>query len=817
MIRSPIRGLRAPVKLLALALFLFAVWRILPVVLPTAPLPSSLLIRSAQSDPLAAQFDLARERSSWSAGHGVDEDADAAADGSDLGARQAGGRRPPLGVANARGVGYAEEGGSDKWAVRGGAPPQRGVPPPRPAGQTYEEELRVAEARREQQREQAREKLKAWDARVAAAQEEAQVALKEGRYGGRRENAEYEDEEDAVVPGEGGRMVKRPKGAKKKRPDEDDDDLDSVQKGMGIGRAPARKPLPGAGTRKKSPLIQVGGAGKAAGVPGAGGGAEKVIAAAKGGKAKGWDQRFHKAQEAPADMEKEKEKDEAAGHADEESTTTSDDIPESGPAAPALLEHHLVRRLAAYDFTTSLDRSATSALVLDPSLEDSFQARKKPETMPNEPKQPQRYNVTLCSLVPNEQRFLSEWLLYHRLLGVERFALYDTSHRGAFGAAELDALADKMEKEGGGDVGPTAEELKSQVGTTSGPDGLDEKGVIREERIDGLERWIDQGIVELHWMKFDDSKSASNFLENMLEHCTATYGPSTEWLGTLDVDEFLSVSPQLYGTDAPYSPPPPSTADEPSSASALQYPLHDILASDHLAEAACIPLPELSFRNLGVRELKKGQGVLETQTHRDVLKQGKKVMREEGLQQKTLIHTAYSSSPVVSFVGPHSCEVKGSFESAGVSQQIMNSQGGSLQDGGKYEVAKLPIEPLSIAHYLQRDLTDCLSKVGSLSDPNDIHAKSRGEVYCEKGYLPSSEELTRLSRLNDEANRFLLATPAEGSVIEDRRMKDSWAARAAVEVVKVWGKKAKGGGRAAVGVPREVIERAKKKVEVLTF
>lgn len=118
----------------------------------------------------------------------------------------------------------------------------------------------------------------------------------------------------------------------------------------------------------------------------------------------------------------------------------------------------------------------------------------------------------------------------------------------------------------------------------------------------------------------------------MLEHCTATYGSSSNWLIHLDVDEFLSVTSSLYGADAPYPPAP--SEDDPTTSSSWQYPLHDLLARPELADAACIPLPELNYRNLGVRELAKGQGVLDTQTHRDVLKQGKRVVREEGLQQK---------------------------------------------------------------------------------------------------------------------------------------------------------------------------------------
>jgi hypothetical protein len=133
------------------------------------------------------------------------------------------------------------------------------------------------------------------------------------------------------------------------------------------------------------------------------------------------------------------------------------------------------------------------------------------------------------SLVP--QRFLSEWLLYHRLLGVERFALYDTSAIGAFGAAEIDSLADHLVKEAGaGELGPTVEELKQQVGTTNaGPDGLDEKGTIREERIEGLERWIDQETVKLHWLKYGGA-----FLLPFLPSFPFLFPPPLSYLSSTD-------------------------------------------------------------------------------------------------------------------------------------------------------------------------------------------------------------------------------------------------------------------------------------------
>ena len=102
------------------------------------------------------------------------------------------------------------------------------------------------------------------------------------------------------------------------------------------------------------------------------------------------------------------------------------------------------------------------------------------------------------------QRFLPEWILYHSLLGVSRFALYDTSLPGAFGGEEIDQLADSMRQEGGGgENAPTVEELKAQVAVSNaGREGLDEKGMIRRERVRGLEEWIDKDRVKMFYMKF---------------------------------------------------------------------------------------------------------------------------------------------------------------------------------------------------------------------------------------------------------------------------------------------------------------------------
>ncbi|GJN91053.1 hypothetical protein Rhopal_004068-T1 [Rhodotorula paludigena] len=864
----PVRGLRAPAKLALFALALVALWHLAPL-LPSSSPPS---LSSIPLDPRAErkafeQFGLTRERGLWVGKHGDDEEAlakdegDAAAGEEERRAAAAAGagggvRGPGQDAARARQKYYGgqqqqQRGGEDEgereWAPRGQAPPRRvggdaprpaarrprpAAPPPpappagrRPAPQarppafaaaakegTYEEELRAVEARRARQRE----KLREWDERMAAAEAQGEPVP----------NAAADNRKPAAAGAGAGGAGRRKRPGSGGAADEEDE-LDAAPR---AGAAPPRK---------KGPLIQVGGAKAAAALGGGGGGgagsgedaeagqqkAAAAAAAAARDRAgiKGWDQRFKKAPPAPAAAAPEAPPEEADSSSEE--GTVGDEPPSLPPPVERtvdLLEHRLVARFAAFDYSPS-GRLAKTDLVIDPN-EDSFQLADSKSKKASGDDAP-RYNVT---------RFLDEWLLYHRLLGVENFALYDTSHPGTFGAAEVDALADKMHREGGGELNPTVEELKARVGTTdAGPDGLDERGQIRKERIAGMERWIDQETVKLHWLKFSDSRKGRDFHSHMLEHCTATYGSSSNWLIHLDVDEFLSVTSSLYGADAPYPPAP--SEDDPTTSSSWQYPLHDLLARPELADAACIPLPELNYRNLGVRELAKGQGVLDTQTHRDVLKQGKRVVREEGLQQKTLIHTAYSSSPSVYFAGPHSCEVttSGVAPPEGLTNEIKTSQGVVLQDGGLYEVAKLPIEPLAIAHYLQRDLVDCLSKISSLSDPNDARQKSRGVIACEAHYLPTPAELAsaqRGSAADQQQNRFLLQTPAEGSVIEDRRMSDSWAARAAKGIRDYWrraervsglsgGPRVRGKARAAQvnAVPREIVQRARDKVQVITI
>ena len=53
---------------------------------------------------------------------------------------------------------------------------------------------------------------------------------------------------------------------------------------------------------------------------------------------------------------------------------------------------------------------------------------------------------------------------------------------------------------GRGETKFSAQEIKAGLG--GGIGGLDEKGRVWTERIVGLEKWIEQGVVVLHYMRF---------------------------------------------------------------------------------------------------------------------------------------------------------------------------------------------------------------------------------------------------------------------------------------------------------------------------
>jgi hypothetical protein len=94
-----------------------------------------------------------------------------------------------------------------------------------------------------------------------------------------------------------------------------------------------------------------------------------------------------------------------------------------------------------------------------------------------------RAYLSICAIYRDEADYLAEWIAFHRLVGVERFFLYNNN--------SVDAHADV------------------------------------------LESFISDGIVTVHdWPQFPGQTGA-------YEHCLRNHGHETRWMAFIDLDEFL--------------------------------------------------------------------------------------------------------------------------------------------------------------------------------------------------------------------------------------------------------------------------------------
>jgi glycosyl transferase family 92 len=100
-------------------------------------------------------------------------------------------------------------------------------------------------------------------------------------------------------------------------------------------------------------------------------------------------------------------------------------------------------------------------------------ARERPETY-----------LSMCAIYRDEGPYLREWIEFHRLVGVERFYLYNDRSR--------------------------------------------------DDHLAVLEPYIERGIVVLHdWNAFPAPQGSA------YEHCLAEYGDQSRWIAFIDLDEFL--------------------------------------------------------------------------------------------------------------------------------------------------------------------------------------------------------------------------------------------------------------------------------------
>ncbi|GAA6005279.1 hypothetical protein JCM10207_002924 [Rhodosporidiobolus poonsookiae] len=356
-------------------------------------------------------------------------------------------------------------------------------------------------------------------------------------------------------------------------------------------------------------------------------------------------------------------------------------------------------------------------------------------------------SVAICAVPTHEELFLPEWITWHRLLGVERFYLFDNAP------------------------------------------SLEMRRLLRP--------WIEEGVVVLYDLAYDDTVNIGEiYQQHVLRLCEKYVLTTVKWASHHDVDEFLMVDAPGWKPNFPsLLPSSPSSSssssDEPAPASDLQqwtYPLHQRF-QDLLAESTCVPVLRLPFQNYGIKEMQHGEMVTELHTLRDSIgpdyhTYGKMFLHSDGVFMKA------------GWMGPHSCK-------AFPGTVVMNVQGDEIDLGrGTYPFAGLPLpqEGLTLFHYGQRSLRNCHTKFHVLANtPNDWRTKD-GLAGCARNYVPTNEELasdTLTAALRAEPfGEELVSRPESWSVLftRDTRALHSWQGRMTRAILDEWRRK---GGSAA--------------------
>lgn len=106
-----------------------------------------------------------------------------------------------------------------------------------------------------------------------------------------------------------------------------------------------------------------------------------------------------------------------------------------------------------------------------------------------------------------------------------------------------------------------------------------------------------------------------------------------------------------------------------------------------------------------------------------------------------------------------------------------------------------------------------MQKLAILDDPNNSNQEgTSGQILCDESYLPSAEERADPSWLSTPQNRFLARLPT-GAVVEDQRVKTSWAGETTRSILAAWRKDTSGKG----GSTEKEVQRARHKVRMLDF
>ncbi|GAA5850432.1 hypothetical protein JCM9279_001414 [Rhodotorula babjevae] len=270
------------------------------------------------------------------------------------------------------------------------------------------------------------------------------------------------------------------------------------------------------------------------------------------------------------------------------------------------------------------------------------------------PPQSEVGGIAICASIKNEARFITEWLLYNRANGVDRFYLYDTGSS--------------------------------------------------DNTLEVLQPWMESGVVVLHNFKADQG---GLFQLNSLETCSRTYGLVSDWILDCDVDEFYVATPALTSHQRL---PAATTFEMPDQ------PLRRLLFDNYIySNAHAVAASRITWKNAGFARLPEKASVLASQTLRDIyhsisygkleytkslLRSAKKpgwyipgahFLRNDNLpKEKARIVTADAQPVTVIDLAPGTANP------------------GSLYKGhNTFRV----FEPLVMYHYVERDLENCLDKL----------------------------------------------------------------------------------------------------------
>ncbi|GAA5917793.1 hypothetical protein JCM6882_004546 [Rhodosporidiobolus microsporus] len=319
--------------------------------------------------------------------------------------------------------------------------------------------------------------------------------------------------------------------------------------------------------------------------------------------------------------------------------------------------------------------------------------------------------IAICASLYNEGRFITEWLLYNRAIGVDRFYLYDT-------------------------------------GST-------------DDTLEVLQPWMEAGTVKLHRFNADQG---GHFQMNSLETCSRTYASETDWILDTDVDEFYVPTPALSSTTRRR---PLSTTDMPDK------PLLTLLADNWLYHTAdVVAASRVTFKNGGFDRLPNEASVLATQTLRDIYHS---ILYDKLKFTKSIIHTRHQPGwiiPGAHYVKHMTLNASDSkiitVDGQRIEPEMFNPFAPEGEQGTLYkgQFETRAFEPLLMYHFVERDLDNCLEKLRRVSVVRKGGWRhTAGEEGC-RSY--------EMYQANDQWVPVHEKDSFYGGAVKDVMMSDSW-------------------------------------------